>query len=161
VSLALAGQPQKEARWMALPAFNPRGDLPEGVHQAGLGEVVARFGAGTEQRQSLSVALERVHTIAQRTGQLARFVIFGSFVTTKEEPNDVDVVLVMHDDFDVAACEGETAVVFDHRRVVDEMGVNVFWTRPAMLFRDTLDEFIRHWQIKRDGTRRGIVEVTS
>jgi hypothetical protein len=28
-----------------------------------------------------------------------------------------------------------------------------------MLFIETLNEFISHWQIKRDGSRRGIVEV--
>ena len=31
--------------------------------------------------------------------------------------------------------------------------------RPSMLIAETLDHFIEHWQIKRDGTRRGIVEV--
>ena len=28
-----------------------------------------------------------------------------------------------------------------------------------MLFLETLEEFIAHWQIKADGTRRGIDEV--
>jgi len=28
-----------------------------------------------------------------------------------------------------------------------------------MLILETLDEFISHWQLKRDGTRHGIVEV--
>ena len=31
--------------------------------------------------------------------------------------------------------------------------------RPSLLFLETLDEFIEGWQIKRDGTRRGIIEV--
>jgi len=48
------------------------------------------------------------------TGQMARFVIFGSFVTAKREPNDVDVVLLMEDAFDLAAVTGEAALVFDH-----------------------------------------------
>ena len=29
---------------MALPAFDSRGDLPEGVYRATLAEVIARFG---------------------------------------------------------------------------------------------------------------------
>jgi len=30
---------------------------------------------------------------------LARFAVFGSFVTDKAEPNDVDIVLIMEDAF--------------------------------------------------------------
>jgi hypothetical protein len=35
----------------------------------------------------------------------------------------------------------------------------VFWIRPALLVLETLEEFIAHWQITRDQTRRGLVEV--
>jgi hypothetical protein len=31
------------------------------------------------------------------TGKVARFVVFGSFVTAKDEPNDVDVILLVED----------------------------------------------------------------
>ena len=36
---------------------------------------------------------------------------------------------------------------------------SVFWVRPSLLFLETLEEFIAGWQVKRDQTRRGIVEV--
>jgi hypothetical protein len=35
---------------MPLPAFDEQGDLPVGVHQATLDEVLTRFGHGTPQR---------------------------------------------------------------------------------------------------------------
>jgi hypothetical protein len=38
-------------------------------------------------------------------------------------------------------------------------GLAMTWLRPSMLFLETLEEFIEHWQIKRDMTCRGIVEV--
>jgi len=41
---------------------------------------------------------------------LARFVVFRSFVTAKDEPNDVDIVLLMEDAFDLGAVTGEAAL---------------------------------------------------
>ena len=43
--------------------------------------------------------LERIFAVAERTRHLARFVIYGSFVTDKIDPNDVDVFMVFDDDF--------------------------------------------------------------
>jgi hypothetical protein len=84
-----------------LPAFNEDGDLPPGVHQATLREVLERFGHGTIQRRAVSERLARIYGLASSTGHLARFVVFGSFVTAEEEPGDVDIVLLMEDTFDL------------------------------------------------------------
>jgi hypothetical protein len=35
----------------------------------------------------------------------------------------------------------------------------VFWLCSSSLFLETLDDFLAHWQIKRDQTKRGIVEI--
>jgi uncharacterized protein DUF6932 len=144
---------------MPLPAFESSGDLPVGIHEATLEEVVARFGAGSERRRAATATLERVVGLAQTTGKLDRLIVFGSYVTAKPEPNDVDVVLAMHDDFRAEACPAEAHCLFDHREAEAALGASVFWVRPSMLFLETLEEFILHWQVKRDKTRRGIVEV--
>ena len=86
-----------------LPAFNEEGDLPPGVHPATLSVVLARFGQGTVQRRAVGDRLNRIYQLAISTGQLARFVVFGSFVTAKSEPNDVDIILLMEDAFDLAS----------------------------------------------------------
>jgi hypothetical protein len=142
-----------------LPDLNELGDLPEGVHQATLDEVVARFGAGSPQRQAVTARLRRIRELAVRTGGLDRVVVFGSYVTAKPEPNDVDVVLVMRDDFDPTRCPPEAAALFDHGRAEAEFGASVFWLRPGMLLGETLGQFVSHWQLKREGGRRGILEV--
>src|SRR5262249_32979772 len=91
--------------WVLIPrsllrgAFIHHGDLPEGVYRASLDEVVARFGNGPPQRQLVTVRLRRIYALAQATGKLAHFVIFGSYVTAKLEPNDVDILLVVQDNF--------------------------------------------------------------
>ena len=144
---------------MPLPSLNSDGDLPEGLHQATLDEVIARFGSGAAQRQAVSARLLRIYAVARGTNKLDSLIIFGSFVTSKLEPNDVDIVLVMRDDFDLNSCDEGERKLFDHQQAGREFGASIFWIRPSMLILETLDEFLAFWQTKRDHTRRGIVEV--
>ena len=97
---------------MPLPDFNDKGDLPEGVHQATIDEVISRFGTGTPQRQLVTTNLLKILKLAVATGKLERLIIFGSYVTTKANPNDVDIILVFQDDFDYTACDEETRKLF-------------------------------------------------
>jgi predicted nucleotidyltransferase len=144
---------------MPLPQLNSTGELPEGVHQATMAELLAQFGRGTSQRQAVTARLRRIYALARSTGKLERLVLFGSYITAKAAPNDIDVVLVMRNDFDVSAYDEETRTLFDHPRAEVVFGASVFWVRPALLLLETLEKFIAHWQITRDQTRRGIVEV--
>jgi hypothetical protein len=144
---------------MALPAFNNRGELPEGLYRANIDKVITRFGVGTAQRQNVAARLTRIYTVAKATGRLQRFIIFGSFITDEPDPNDVDIVLVMHDDFVLNNCDEESIKLFDHIQAASEFGASIFWIRPSMVLLESLRQFINHWGIKRDGTRRGIVEV--
>ena len=69
------------------------------MHPASLQEVLIQFGQATRQRKLVGMRLERVYELAAATGHMKRFIVFGSFVTAKSDPNDVDVFLVMHDPF--------------------------------------------------------------
>ena len=95
---------------MPLPELDSHGDLPVGIHQASLDEVTARFGYGTPQRQLVTTRLLRIYDLARGTGKLERFVIFGSYVTAKPNPNDVDIILIMRDDFREPECDEETGL---------------------------------------------------
>ncbi len=141
-----------------LPAFNEEGDLPPGVHRATLAEVLERFGQGSVQRRAVAARLSRLHQLAVSTGQLARFVVFGSFVTAKADPNDVDVVLLMEDSFDLAAVTGEAALVFQHLEADAHFGASVFWTKRAGALGGE-QAMIDYWQLRRGGGQRGIVEI--
>jgi hypothetical protein len=67
----------------------------------------------------------------------------------------------MRDDFNLGDCPESAGKLFDHAQAESAFGASIFWIRPSMLILETLDEFISHWQLKRDGTRRGIVEVSA
>jgi len=84
--------------------------------------------------------------------------VFGSFVTAKPEPGDVDVFMVMEDSFDSSMIGGETAILFEHQAAQNVLGASVFWIRRLAVIGEEI-EALQHWQIKRDNTRRGIVEV--
>jgi hypothetical protein len=122
-------------------------------------EVTERFGSGTEQRRRVTERLLRIAEVAKRTGYLQRLVIFGSYVTAKPEPGDVDVILVFDDALELKHCEPQALALLDHDRATREFGASVFWIRPAHLLRGSVDDFVRYWQITREQTRRGIVEV--
>jgi len=102
--------------------------------------------------------LERIYKLAHTTGQVARFIVFGSFVTAKVDPGDVDVFLLMEDTFDSNQLRGEAAIIFDHLAGQTVEGASVFWIRRQAAI-DGEQEAVEHWQIKRDKTRRGIVKV--
>lgn len=80
---------------MPLPSFTKTGDLPVGIHSASLHEILERFSKETTKRKALALRLERVYRLALETGEFARFIVFGSFVSDKPEPNDVDVFILM------------------------------------------------------------------
>ena len=145
---------------MSLPEFNEAGDMPPGVYRATLVEVVERFGQGTVERRAVTERLKRIYACAESTGHLARFVIFGSYVTRKAEPNDVDVFLIMEDDFDVEQVTGEAALLFQHMEADAHFGASVFWTTRRGAFGGE-QAMIEYWQVRRGGGNRGIVEIVT
>lgn len=145
---------------MALPAFNEEGDLPPGIHCATLAEVLERFGQGSAQRSTVSNRLNRLYQLVASTGHLGRIIVFGSFVTSKCEPNDVDVILLMEDTFDLASVTGEAALVFQHMEADAHFGASVFWTRRSGAIGGE-QAMVEYWQVRREGGQRGIVEIVT
>jgi hypothetical protein len=134
------------------------GELPLGVHPATLREVLERFGTGSSQRKLVALRLERIYQVAQASGHLRRFVVFGSFVTDKLEPNDVDVFLLMEDGFDAAQLTGEALLLFDHAAAQTHFGASVFWLRRLAAWEGE-QASVEYWQVKRGGGQRGIIEI--
>lgn len=55
---------------------------------------------------------------------------------------------------------GEAAIIFNHMEAQNAEGASVFWIR-RMAAIEGEQRAIEYWQIKRDKTKRGIVEVIS
>ncbi|HEY7658527.1 MAG TPA: hypothetical protein VH881_16815 [Burkholderiales bacterium] len=144
-----------------LPAQDKNGDLPAGIHLATWAELAERFGTHPDARMRALARLRHLHELAVRTGKLKRFLIFGSFVSSTAEPRDVDVVLVMAADFKLEESPRECRTIFSHADAQARYEASIFWLREGMLSDTLMREYLDVWQIKRDGSKRGIVEVQS
>jgi hypothetical protein len=142
-----------------LPPLNANGDLPPGVHTCSRTELLDRFGTSTSTRVLMGMRLLRVLDLALQSGYVARAIVFGSFLSGKPEPGDVDLFLVMEDAFDLTALAGEGRLVFEHATAQAHFGASVFWARRASCY-PSETEMVSGWGLKRDGSVRGLVEIT-
>jgi hypothetical protein len=90
---------------MPIPELNESGFLPEGIHEASLEEVRERFGRfeKTDRRPALFTKLSRFLSEVRASGLIDAVIVDGSFVTAKEEPSDIDLILVLRPDHDYHA----------------------------------------------------------
>ncbi len=78
-----------------IPEFNIDGNLPKGIYTTDEDEFLNRFGTGSARRKWLGERLQELFALAKSTGKLERIFVWGSFVSVKESPNDVDLLLLM------------------------------------------------------------------
>lgn len=141
-----------------LPPFDASGNLPPGLFAASWEEVRTRFGKGSPRREWLTARLVDLVEECRRIGRVNRVILWGSYVTAKAAPGDIDILLVLDAGFDDAALAGVGRDLFDHRRARVRFTADVFWVRetigPGMI-----DLMLETYQIAKDKRRRGIVEV--
>src|SRR5688572_2711805 len=125
-----------------LPPFTEKDDLPPGIHPAGWSEIERRFGTGSASRVNAYAKLRHLHELAQRTGRLERFLVFGSFVSANTDPRDVDIVLVMAADFRLEDAPRESFTLFSHPDAEARFGASVFWVREGMLPDVDMQQFL-------------------
>src|SRR5437764_15397455 len=88
-----------------IPSFRADGYLPEGLYLAAEAVVLFRFGASTRRRRRLALRLRRwIELVRQTRGK--RLLVDGSFITAKQEPNDVDAVVLLPLDFELQIEQG-------------------------------------------------------
>lgn len=64
----------------------------------------------------------------------------------------------MQDTFDLASVTGEAALVFQHMEADAHFGASVFWTTRSGAWGGE-QAVVEYWQVRREGGRRGIVEI--
>jgi hypothetical protein len=81
---------------MPIPAFTTDGLLPPGVHDCTLDELRERFGSfqGSDRRCRLFDAFEAFVREAKGAGVVRALIVDGSFVTDRDDPGDIDVIIV-------------------------------------------------------------------
>jgi hypothetical protein len=118
---------------MPMPDLNADGFLPPGTHDAGLEDIAETFGQSATRR-ALMNNLRRYVAEVRRWPLAQALLVDGSFVTNKQDPNDIDVALVLRGDYDLRRQVSPVEYNLRPTRLVKrEYGLDLFAVRPNSL----------------------------
>lgn len=143
---------------MPVPPLDESGNLPPGVHLATLAEVERVFGHGSPRRDWLWKKLVEVVEVARTSGKVKRLIIWGSFVTRKEIPGDLDLFLVTDANPIQDITSGALPDLLDHERARRRFQADIFWMKESIGTATTQD-VLDVYQLDRNRRLRGIIEV--
>jgi len=146
----------KGETFVAIPPFREDGYLPEGLHVATEEETLARFAQTTARRRYLAWRLRRWLELARTVGA-ERFFVNGSFVTSKDDPHDIDAVVWTPRDFAAQVQEGRAEATELLNMLVTRQPEELFAVRCQMEWEGWV-AFFSHAR-EPDGRRKGLVEV--
>ena len=135
---------------MPLPALRADGTLPPGVYQASLDEVFAAFPATTPQRVALNNALAFCIATIQRLSLANQIALDGSYLTSKTDPGDVDLAVLMPGMYQLAG---------EQRFAAEGINVQLLDIQFAHNLLD-FQGWLTFFSTARDGTSKGVVVVT-
>lgn len=119
-------------------------------------EVTFRFGSSTVRRRRLVLRLRRWLELSRLT-YARRFVVDGSFITAKEEPNDIDAVVLVADDFEQQISEALDAALELEDMLLTRRPEEIFAAEDTHDWDDWIEFFSRTREP--DGRRKGLVEI--
>ena len=91
-----------------IPRFNKYGYLPRGAHRSGLAEVKRLFGGGSAQREELFKGICAIAELLRKHKKhVKKFLLNGSYVTSKKEPGDFDCIVILKEGFDFSSPEAK------------------------------------------------------
>ena len=139
-----------------IPEFNDDGYLPEGLHVASEADVTFRFGTDTPRRKRLALRLRRWIELS-RSISANRLFVDGSFVTSKPEPNDVDAVVWLPENFVDLVSNGNLEAMELESMLLNRHPEEIFAAEDRRDWDDWLEFFSRTRES--DGRRKGVVEI--
>jgi hypothetical protein len=139
-----------------IPPFRPDGYLPEGVYMCSEAEVIFRFRSSGRRRRRLVLRLRRWIELGRQVGA-SRLLVDGSFVTAKEDPDDIDTVILLPEDFtEQLEREYEPALELEEM-LLTRRPEEIFAAEDETDWEEWVDFFSRTREP--DGRRKGLVEI--
>lgn len=144
------------------------GVLPEGIHECTIDEVAQMFGQfrRTDQRPRLTEKL-RQYVEAARQAEIAEAVIIdGSYVTAKESPGDIDLLLVLKPDFNLQEELRPLEYNVQSKRMVKRLyGFDVLIAQSGSEALEKFTEFFSHVKLEdpeqmTSQRRKGLLRIT-
>ncbi len=91
--------------------------------------------------------------LVSASGHLRRIFVWGSFVTAKPAPRDLDILLIMSEDSEVDRLAASAQTTFDSTRAKLLFESDVFWAR-ASIGDEALDLWLGTYQTSRSFRKR-------
>lgn len=135
---------------MPLPALRANGTLPLGVHSATLDKLFAAFPGTTAKRLALNDALTRCVDTIKRLNLASQIAVDGSYITDKPDPEDIDMVVLTPD---VYQMEGEQHFAAEG---IDILLLDIQFARDIVEF----DDWLAFFSIARNHAPKGVVLLT-
>lgn len=123
-----------------------------------LAEIRQRYGEHTARRQFLWQRLQTIVQLLTATGALLRLYLFGSFITAKPNPGDLDCLAVMASGFTTDHLPPSLVTVFQHDVCRLYYQADVIWVTEAV-GQEHLDALLAVFTRDRSGNPQALVEV--
>lgn len=141
-----------------LPDFIDDGFLPAGVHLASFEEFERRFVYfdRSDRRFRIFDSLRELYRQASRSGIVKRFLVGGSFVTSKAEPNDFDCILVVD-----SSIRGRDLQPVEYNLASRQKARRIFGGDVITVIEDSIEyqRYFLFFQSNQDKERVGVVEI--
>lgn len=127
---------------MPIPSLTTYGFLPVGIHECTLEEIGSEFGQfrSSNRRCELYDKLIDFLAEAHAAGQIMAVIVNGSFVSSKEEPGDIDLIVILSASHDFSAqIRPFEYNILSRRQVRKRYGLDVL---VAQTGQTELDEYI-------------------
>jgi len=137
-----------------LPAFHDGLNLPIGLYPATAQEVTEYFGKST-RRNLLCMTLQKMLERAKGCN-FRKVILFGSFVSSKESPGDIDLFWTLTPGTDTGTLTPECRELLDSANSKERFQCDVFWCFDEQ---DAISRMSAMWALDRGGRKRGLVVI--
>lgn len=145
---------------MAIPDFNPQGLLPVGVYNCSFQEfedIFTNIPNKSLRKELCNKLLELIEAIKKTDIPCYHILVDGSYVTTKQEPSDIDIALIYDYEFSHADVSQTQLEVLDSDLIKERYGFNMF---PVFYESEGLRSIIEFYQyLENPEEQKGILKV--
>jgi hypothetical protein len=137
-----------------IPTFQDGTNLPVGLHPATMEEVVKYFG-NSVKRSRLCTTLQKV-LITAKGCNFRKVILFGSFVSSKESPGDIDLFWTLSPGTDTDTLKSNCRDLLDGTNSKERFQCDVFWCFDED---DAIRRMATMWELDRAGKKRGLIMI--
>lgn len=137
-----------------IPGFYDGANLPEGLYLATLEEVIGHFGGGPRR----SGLCGRLQTLVERAREcnFRKVVLFGSFISSKAEPGDLDLFWTLPTGIDTDSLSNNCRQLIDSQNSRTLFECDIFWCFDED---DAIERMAKMWGFDRKGQKRGLIVI--